>query len=108
MLVIISAIGAFLLGWLVAGPRADGTNWPSSAQEEAPMVRSYLMVGGNYDDDGAGGHILRDQMYVEHLTPAHGIRQPHPIVMIHGGSQTGSVGSYLFSNIWRACLMYRS
>lgn len=91
MLVIISTIAAFLLGWLAAVPRADGTKRPSSDKGEVAMVRSYFMIGGSYDEDVAGGRILRDQMYVEHMKPPHGVHQPYPIVMIHGGSQTGSV-----------------
>ncbi|KAK1981810.1 Alpha/Beta hydrolase protein [Colletotrichum cereale] len=66
-------------------PDADGC-----ADFEAPYVRSYFYVGGGYVDDGSGGHIFRDQMYVEKLLPVHGISQSTPIVLIHGQAQTGS------------------
>ena len=40
------------------------------AQSEVPAVRTYFYVGGGYSDDGKGGHIFKDQMYVEKLSPA--------------------------------------
>lgn len=52
--------------------------------QEVPYLRDYFYVGGKYVDDGSGGHIFRDQMYVERLQPAGGTRQKTPIVMIHG------------------------
>ncbi|KAF5010155.1 hypothetical protein FDECE_3648 [Fusarium decemcellulare] len=61
-----------------------------SHRAEAPSVRSSLYVGGAYVADGTGGHVFRDQMYVEKLVPAAGVRQPDPIVLIHGQGQTGS------------------
>ncbi|KAM0421398.1 hypothetical protein ACHAPT_010752 [Fusarium lateritium] len=60
------------------------------AQGEVPSIRSYFYVGGGYADDGAGGEIYRDQMYVEKLVPTGGVRQRTPIVFIHGQGQTGS------------------
>ncbi|POR33810.1 Uncharacterized protein TPAR_06002 [Tolypocladium paradoxum] len=60
---------------------------------ELPYQRTYFHVGGGYVDDGAGGHIFRDQMYVERLRPANGVTQDTPIVLIHGQAQTGSVSS---------------
>ena len=63
----------------------------SRADTEVPYVRSYFYTGGSYVDDGAGGHIFRDQMYVERLAPANGVKQKTPIVFIHGQAQTGTV-----------------
>ncbi|KAG9252196.1 Alpha/beta hydrolase family-domain-containing protein [Emericellopsis atlantica] len=59
---------------------------------EVPAVRTYFYAGGQYADDGAGGEIFRDQMYVEKLVPAvHGIPMKQtPIVLIHGKAQTGT------------------
>lgn len=34
---------------------------------------------------GAFGNITVNQLYVEKLTPAHGVRQPKPLVFFHGG-----------------------
>jgi hypothetical protein len=61
---------------------------------EIPAIRSFFYVGGRYVDDGDGGHVFRDQMYVERLVPATGAWKDTPIVMIHGVAQTGTV-SYL-------------
>ncbi|PWI66724.1 hypothetical protein PCL_04862 [Purpureocillium lilacinum] len=55
-----------------------------------PHRRSYFYVGGGYADDGAGGHVLRDQMYVERLQPVGGVTQDTPLVLIHGQAQTGT------------------
>jgi hypothetical protein len=61
------------------------------AQPEFPAVRTYFYVGGGYADDGSGGHIFKDQMYVEKLSPVSTKRkQPNPIVFIHGQGQTGA------------------
>lgn len=50
--------------------------------------QGYFFVGGRYEDTGSG-RVMSGQMYVEYQIPA---RQtfPHPVVMIHGGSQTGT------------------
>ena len=61
---------------------------------ETPHTRRYFYAGGHYADDGAGGHIFKEQSYVEHLAP-HTITKKHPIVFIHGQAQTGTV-SYSF------------
>ncbi|KAG5663452.1 hypothetical protein KAF25_001388 [Fusarium avenaceum] len=57
---------------------------------EIPAVRSFFYSGGRYVDDGDGGHVFRDQMYVERLVPATGAWKDTPIVMIHGVAQTGT------------------
>lgn len=64
----------------------------ASCDSEVPAVRSYFYIGGQYDeDDDAGGHIFRDQMYVERLQPVDGPTNESPIVLIHGQGQTGTV-----------------
>lgn len=63
------------------------------AATETAAIRTYFYVGGGYTEDGAGGHIFKDQMYVEKLTPATSRRtkqNPSPIVLIHGQGQTGT------------------
>ncbi|KAI0740947.1 Alpha/beta hydrolase family-domain-containing protein [Earliella scabrosa] len=57
---------------------------------ETPYTRSYFYVGGEYVDDGSGGHVFRDQMYVEQLAPISGATQKFPLVIIHGQGQTGT------------------
>jgi pimeloyl-ACP methyl ester carboxylesterase len=64
---------------------------PAHAQQSGPLVlakASYFFVGGKIDGEVQGGAMV-GQMYVEYMIPQ---RQTHryPIVMVHGGSQTGT------------------
>src|SRR5437879_3501267 len=70
--------------WLVA-------SGPAQAQQRGPLVlakSSYFFVGGKIDPEVPGSAMV-GQMYVEYMIPQ---RQTHriPIVMVHGGSQTGT------------------
>src|SRR5262245_28567116 len=61
------------------------------AQERGPLNlarASYFFVGGKIDTTVDGSPTIL-QMYVEYMIPA---RRTHfyPIVMVHGGSQTGT------------------
>lgn len=58
---------------------------------EAEHKREAFYVGGKYVKDPSGGHLFAGQMYVERLTPSSGVRQPYPLVLIHGQDQTGTV-----------------
>jgi pimeloyl-ACP methyl ester carboxylesterase len=61
------------------------------AQERGPLVlakSSYLFVGGRIDR-AAEGSPMAGHIYVEVIIPARQ-RHPFPIVMVHGGSQTGT------------------
>jgi len=49
---------------------------------------SYFFVGGKIDTAAEGSPMV-GQMYVEYMIP-HRQRHPYPIVMVHGGSQTGT------------------
>ena len=58
---------------------------------EVAAVRTYFYVGGGYVEDGNGGHIFKDQMYVEKLEPAFpSMNGSGSVVMIHGQAQTGT------------------
>ena len=50
--------------------------------------QGYFFVGSNYTTT-QDGQIAVGQMYVQYQIPA-GRRQPYPVVMIHGGGQTGT------------------
>lgn len=70
--------------WLIATPFVH-------AQNGGPLVlakASYFFVGGKIDSSVEGSPVV-GHMYVEYMIPQ---RQPHPypIVMVHGGSQTGT------------------
>lgn len=82
---VVSAASVLLLGLAQAASAA------SDCRSEVPAIRSYFYIGGEYADDGNGGHIFRNQMYIEHLKPINGVTQDAPIVLIHGQAQTGTV-----------------
>ena len=73
-----------LLLALVASPQAR-------AQEHGPLVlakSSYFFVGGRIDP-AVDDHPVVGQMYVEYMIPQRR-RHPYPVIMVHGGSQTGT------------------
>lgn len=51
--------------------------------------QGHFFVGGGYSTTAAGREVYSGQMYVHYQIPAE-CTQPHPIVMIHGGGQTGA------------------
>lgn len=58
---------------------------------EAPMVRDYFYVGGDYVYQPSLSYsIFSGQMYVERLAPARGAWQPHPLVLITAGVPSGA------------------
>jgi hypothetical protein len=62
-----------------------------SAQERGPLAlsrASYFFVGGKIDPSAESSPML-GRMHVEHMIPARR-SQPYPIVMVHGGDQTGT------------------
>src|SRR3954470_1978041 len=66
---------------------------PAAAQvrNEASLTLSAFgnfYVGGSYDQAHAAHHHI-GQMYVQYVIPAEQ-KHPFPIVLIHGGDQTGS------------------
>ncbi len=72
------------LVWAFTAPSAH-------AQERGPLTlskASYFFVGGKIDTSVDGSPMV-GQIYVEYMIPA---RRTHayPIVMVHGGSQTGT------------------
>jgi pimeloyl-ACP methyl ester carboxylesterase len=63
----------------------------ATAQDRGPLAlarASYFFVGGKIDTSAEGSPML-GQMYVEYMIPARR-SQPYPIVMVHGGDQTGT------------------
>jgi pimeloyl-ACP methyl ester carboxylesterase len=77
-----------MLGALLASGTAGAA---ATAEEPPPMVLAktgYLFVGGKIDSS-VPGSPMTGQMYVEYFIPKT-LTHPDPIVMIHGGSQTGT------------------
>ena len=63
----------------------------ANAQERGPLSlaqASYFFVGGRIDT-AAEGSPMFGQAYVEYMIPARR-SHPYPIVMVHGGGQTGT------------------
>lgn len=59
--------------------------------KEAPMVRDYYYVGGEYVYmPKFGSSIYSGQMYVEKLALPWGAWQPHPLVLITAGVPSGA------------------
>ncbi len=76
-----------IIGALIASAPSVVT----AADEPPPMVLAktgYFFVGGKIDPS-VPGSPMTGQMYVEYFIPKT-LTHPYPIVMIHGGSQTGT------------------
>lgn len=76
--------------WLV-GIAATALASASFAAELPPLEiasQGYIFAGGQYVE-GPNGKFMAGQAYVEYQIPAKRTR-PYPIVMIHGGGQSGS------------------
>jgi hypothetical protein len=64
---------------------------PAQAQERGPLVlakSSYFFVNSKIDPAVEGSAPI-GQMYVEYMIPQR-LRHRYPVVMVHGGSQTGT------------------
>lgn len=77
---------------MIAISNANPPKQQETPDTEAPHIRTYFYIGGEYAKDEKGGHFFRDQMYVEKLVPAQGVTQKFPIIMMHGNCMTGTVG----------------
>ena len=63
---------------------------------EAVHSRTVYFVGGLYvhnATDSSTSYV--NQMMVEQLVPAKGVRQPNPLVLFHGGGLSGTVSDVL-------------
>src|ERR1700692_18540 len=84
MLAVVAALGAIGAIAAFAAPLAR-------AASDAPLViakQGYFFVGGRIDTSLEGSPMV-GQMYVEFQIPQE-LKHPYPVVMIHGGSQTGT------------------
>ena len=62
------------------------------SSNEALHQRDIFYVGGEYVFNATfGGTILINKQYVEKLTPANGVRQQYPLVLVHSGGLSGTV-----------------
>lgn len=67
---------------------AADTPQPTDQGDIVLGAHDYFFVGGHYEA-GENGDVLDGAMYVEHFKP-HEVSRPYPVVMIHGGGQTGT------------------
>src|SRR5215471_2856174 len=85
---------AVVIALLLAGSgaiRAQNTHAPPDPSERAPLAiaaEGSFYVGGHYDPDHPAHHIV-GQVYVDYRIPQDR-RHPFPIVLVHGGNQSGS------------------
>jgi pimeloyl-ACP methyl ester carboxylesterase len=87
------AAGGLCGAALIAFPLMTGGDRSANAQAQADaplmLARSGVFyAGGRYDKDHPEAHFV-GQMYVEYQIPAQQTH-PFPIVLIHGGGQTGA------------------
>ena len=77
-------LGLSIATWALCEP-------PAHAEDRGPLAlaqASYFFVGGRIDTSAEGSPML-GHMYVEYMIPTHR-SEPYPIVMVHGGGQTGT------------------
>ncbi len=98
LVLLVAMLGFAIAGW--ASPQAGGAAKapakPAGAKETqseemAPLEiarEGYLFAGGSYSTV-KDAKVMAGQMYAEFQIPAHR-RSPYPIVMVHGGSQSGT------------------
>jgi pimeloyl-ACP methyl ester carboxylesterase len=79
-----------VLSPIAAPPQAGAGPAQPLADAKGPLViakQSFFYIGGHYDETQPDRHVV-GQMYVEYQIPQN-LRQPFPIVMVHGGTATG-------------------
>lgn len=87
LLYTLTVVTAVVPGSIPISPSSGGAQ---IAVTEARHTRKVFYFGGNYNRT-ASGTILQNQIYVEQLTPAGGITQPKPLVLLHGGDLSGDL-----------------
>jgi pimeloyl-ACP methyl ester carboxylesterase len=78
-----AAIGLVGAAALLSSAGAQAQNAPLEIAKQG-----YFFVGGTIDPKREGSPTV-GHMYVEYQVPAH-LAHPYPVIMIHGGSQTGT------------------
>jgi pimeloyl-ACP methyl ester carboxylesterase len=83
-------VGAALIAFPLMAAREDATSVQAQTSDAPLMLAKsgVFYAGGGYDKDHVEAHFV-GQMYVEYQIPAQQTH-PFPIVLIHGGGQTGA------------------
>lgn len=84
---VLFAVSAVLTLWPCASALAQPTPTPS-APPLSIARQGYLFVGGHLFA-AKGDQAMAGQMLVQYQVPA-GAAKPYPVVMVHGGGQTGT------------------
>jgi hypothetical protein len=66
---------------------------PQCLSSESAYTRDVFWIGGHYVETALGLETY-DQMYVEKLTPLHGVQKPYPLVLFHGGGISRAVSFF--------------
>ena len=83
---VIAVLAAFAF---IAGCAGPTDNKLFSADHPLSIAdQGYFFVGGGYSKT-KDGQVMSGQMFVQYQIPAK-LRSPYPVIMIHGGGQTGS------------------
>jgi pimeloyl-ACP methyl ester carboxylesterase len=87
----LAMLAAVVLGLSTRGQaqRNDDDDEDNGRKPLALSDQGLFFVGGRYVEVAGGLHIMADQMYVRFQIP-HKVKHPYPVVMIHGGGQTGT------------------
>src|SRR5260370_19924423 len=83
----VAALAAMLLG-AGAQLQAQEDIFKSPSKPLVIASQGYFFVAGQYFT-APDGQFMADQMYVEFQIPQN-VKHPFPLVMIHGGAQTGT------------------
>jgi pimeloyl-ACP methyl ester carboxylesterase len=75
--------------WAMNGCASNPSNPPGNSRALAVAEQGYFFAGGKYVNNKAGQQIRVGQMFVQYQIPARKT-QPYPVVMWHGGGQTGT------------------
>jgi pimeloyl-ACP methyl ester carboxylesterase len=82
-------LGTFLCGVaLFTGATGTATSEIRNSEPVSILREGYLFAGGKYSTVG-GRQVMSGQVYAEFQIPARQTH-PYPVVMIHGGGQTGT------------------
>ena len=90
-LLLLRTLATALAGTIMIGGCASTGNTTSTGSDRAISIaeQGYFFAGGQYVKNKAGQQIRVGQMFVQFQIPANRT-QPYPVVMWHGGGQTGT------------------
>lgn len=85
---LVAALTVSMLSMPAFRSAAETSAHPTDQGDIVLSEHGYFFAGGQYEP-GEAGDVMNGAMYVEHFKPKAATR-PYPVVMIHGGGQTGT------------------